>query len=78
MAYPNPTNDHSQIVMNVNDAKIFFQVFDVNGKVIIQKTIKQIIIGQSIPLKSSPFPSGINIIKIDGKAHDETLQLIRN
>jgi len=78
VVYPNPTKGASQIIMNENDSKVSFQVFDVTGKVIIQKTIDQITKGQSIPLDLSPFPVGVYLIKMEGKAYHETQRLIKN
>ncbi len=75
-AYPNPATDYLQLkVENYESENLFYQLFDLNGKLLINKKVEDN--ETSIPMNG--FIPGMYFLKItDNKKEIKTFKIIKN
>ena len=75
-AYPNPATDYLQLkIENYESESLFYQLYDLNGKLLIHKKLEDNI--TSIPMNA--FSPGTYFLKItDNKKEIKTFKIIKN
>lgn len=74
--FPNPTSDDVTIKINNYSGSLEIQLFDLNGRIILEKTIDSFSIEEQISLKG--LSSGIYLLKLNGENISSTKKLIVN
>ena len=73
-AFPNPTDGISQIVINHEYKEGELNIFDLNGKLLYNESIKY----GMVPIDITSYPTGIYIINIKTDVHNGSVKVIKN
>uniref|UniRef100_UPI002608A769 T9SS-dependent M36 family metallopeptidase n=1 Tax=Flavobacterium sp. TaxID=239 RepID=UPI002608A769 len=74
--FPNPTSDDVTIKINSYDGSLNVQLFDLNGRLILEKTIESFSTEEKVSLKG--LSSGVYLLKLNGEDISSTKKLIVN
>lgn len=74
--FPNPTSDDVTIKINNYSGSLEIQLFDLNGRMIVEKTINSFSIEEQVSLKG--LSSGVYLLKLNGENISSTKKLIVN
>ncbi|HLP64290.1 T9SS-dependent M36 family metallopeptidase [Flavobacterium sp.] len=74
--YPNPTSDDVTIKINNYTGSLEIQLFDLNGRMILEKTIDSFSMEEQLSVKG--LSSGVYLLKLNGENISSTKKLIVN
>lgn len=74
--FPNPTSDDITIKINNYNGSLEIQLFDLNGRIILEKTIDSFSIEEQLSVKG--LSSGVYLLKLNGENISSTKKLIVN
>lgn len=74
--FPNPTSDDVTIKINNYNGSLEIQLFDLNGRMILEKTIESFSTEEQVSIKG--LSSGVYLLKLNGENISSTKKLIVN
>jgi hypothetical protein len=79
--YPNPvTSSNPKFYLRVNEnlPDLAFKLVDLSGKILIEKSFKNLEVGQEIIINNNKLNTGIYVLQVNAKGVLETVKLISN
>lgn len=72
---PNPTNSIVNVKLSCSDAQINYQIYDINGEVLMQNTSE--IQANGLQVDFSTYPVGVYFINVECNNHSKTYKIVK-